>query len=267
MIYYYSGCGNSRYVAASLSKELGEDLEFIPDLIDKGLEEFDCEGGLLGFVFPVYAWDVPTIVRDFIKNACWKGKPEYVWFACTCGDNIGLTDRQFRKILASVSLELDACFTFQMPETYLCFPGFSLDTDENAKLKNDAVRAKIPVVAEQIKGRQTVSDLIPGKHPWVNTHVIGSLFHLTISDSGFHTTDDCIGCGICARSCPVHNITMENQKHSSGNSHDGQETSQGEKRPKWNGNCLQCMACYHYCPKNAVQYRKLTAGKGQYFFK
>ena len=40
MIYYYSGCGNSRYVAESLSKELGEDLEFIPDLIDKGLEEF-----------------------------------------------------------------------------------------------------------------------------------------------------------------------------------------------------------------------------------
>ena len=78
MIYYYSGCGNSRYVAESLSKELGEDLEFIPDLIDKGLEEFDCEGGLLGFVFPVYAWDVPTLVRDFIKNACWKGKPEYV---------------------------------------------------------------------------------------------------------------------------------------------------------------------------------------------
>ena len=70
MIYYYSGCGNSRYVAESLSKELGEDLEFIPDLIDKSLEEFDCEGGLLGFVFPVYAWDVPTLVRDFIKNAC-----------------------------------------------------------------------------------------------------------------------------------------------------------------------------------------------------
>ena len=38
MIYYYSGCGNSRYVAESLSKELGEDLEFIPDLIDKGVD-------------------------------------------------------------------------------------------------------------------------------------------------------------------------------------------------------------------------------------
>ena len=133
MIYYYYGCGNSRYVAESLSKELGEDLGFIPDLIDKGGYEFDCEGGLLGFVFPVYAWNVPALVRDFVKKSRWKGKPDYVWFACTCGDNIGLTDKKFRGILSSVGLSLDACFTFQMPENYLCFPGFSLDTEENAK--------------------------------------------------------------------------------------------------------------------------------------
>ena len=59
--------------------------------------------------------------------------------------------------MASVSLELNACFTFQMPETYLCFPGFSLDTEENAKLKNDAVKAKISTVADQIRNRQNVS--------------------------------------------------------------------------------------------------------------
>ena len=169
--------------------------------------------------------------------------------------------------MASVSLELNACFTFQMPETYLCFPGFSLDTEENAKLKNDAVKAKISTVADQIRNRQTVSDLIPGKHPWINTHIIGSLFKLTISDSAFHTTDDCIGCGVCERSCPVHNITMEIQKPSSEGGQDGQMKETVVKRPKWNGNCLQCMACYHYCPKNAVQYGRLTAGKGQYYFK
>ena len=264
MIYYYSGCGNSRYVAESLSKELREDLEFIPDLIDKGVDEFDCEGGLLGFVFPVYAWNVPALVRDFVKKSRWKGKPDYVWFACTCGDNIGLTDKKFRGILSSVGLSLDACFTFQMPETYLCFPGFSLDTEENAKLKNDAVRARIPAVAEQIRSRQTVSDLIPGKHPWINTHIIGTLFNLTISDSAFHTTDDCIGCGICARSCPIHNITMELPSASS--MREKGSEAQGKKYPKWNGKCIQCMACYHYCPKNAVQYGKLTAGKGQYHF-
>lgn len=249
MVYYYSGCGNSRFIAKSLSEALNEEIAFIPDLIDKGLDEFQCEGECLGFVFPVYAWDVPTIVRDFVKKACWKGKPEYVWFACTCGDNIGLTDRQFRKILESVSLELNAAFCFQMPETYLCFPGFSLDTEENAKLKNDAARAKVTVVAEQIRNRENISALIPGNFPWSKTHILGSMFNLVVSDSGFHTTDDCIGCGICVRSCPVHNITMGDNK-----------------RPKWNGDCLQCMACYHYCPKNAVQYGKLTAGKGQYHF-
>lgn len=254
MIYYYSGCGNSRFVARSLADTLNEELKFIPDLMDQGEKEFDCNGGLLGFVFPVYAWDAPSVVKKFVRESTWKGKPDHVWFACTCGDNIGLTDRQFSNLLASCGLKLDACFTFQMPETYLCFPGFKLDTPENASLKNDTVRAKLPTVAEQIRKRLRVADLIPGSFPCFKTHVIGPLFNLIVSDSGFHTTEGCIGCGLCAKSCPFHNITMEKSDDS------------GISHPKWNGKCTQCMACYHYCPKNAIQYGKLTAGKGQYHF-
>ena len=248
MIYYYSGCGNSRFVAESLAEGLGEGLKFIPDLVDEGIGEYVCDAAMLGFVFPVYAWDVPKLVKEFVLKARWKGKPSYVWFACTCGDNIGMTDRTFRRTLSSKGLDLDAVFTFQMPETYLCFPGFSLDTPENARLKNDAVRRKLPDVVQLIKEHRQVVDLIPGGWPRTKTYLIGPLFNLVVSDSGFHSTDECIGCGICAKMCSRHNITMEN------------------KRPRWNGDCTQCMACYHYCPKNAVQYGKLTAGKGQYHF-
>ncbi|MBQ1741762.1 MAG: 4Fe-4S binding protein, partial [Oscillospiraceae bacterium] len=35
-------------------------------------------------------------------------------------------------------------------------------------------------------------------------------------------------------------------------------------RPAWQGHCVHCMGCYHQCPTNAVQYGKLTQGKGQY---
>jgi ferredoxin len=37
-------------------------------------------------------------------------------------------------------------------------------------------------------------------------------------------------------------------------------------RPRWNGNCTNCMSCYHRCPTNAVNFGKATLGKGQYFF-
>ena len=248
MIYYYSGCGNSRFVAETLAADLGEDLKFIPDLVDEGIGEYGCDAQMLGFVFPVYAWDVPKLVKEFVLKARWKGTPSYVWFACTCGDNIGMTDRTFRRTLASVGLKFDAVFTFQMPETYLCFPGFNLDTPENAKLKNDAVRKKLPDVARQIKERKQVVDLIPGGWPRTKTYLIGPLFNLVVSDSGFYAKDSCIGCGACAKVCSRHNILMKDGK------------------PYWNGDCTQCMACYHYCPVNAIHYGKLTEGKGQYHF-
>ena len=67
MIFYFSGTGNSRWVAESLGKRLEDAVEDIADVkIEK--EEYTLpEGEILGFVFPVYAWAPPTIVMDFIS--------------------------------------------------------------------------------------------------------------------------------------------------------------------------------------------------------
>ena len=68
MIYYYSGCGNSRWVAGELSGRLGESLVFIPEAIRAGEYDMPCEERTLGLVFPVYAWGVPAIVREFVRK-------------------------------------------------------------------------------------------------------------------------------------------------------------------------------------------------------
>ena len=68
------------------------------------------------------------------------------------------------------------------------------------------------------------------------------------TDETLIISDECIGCGKCVEPCPLKNISLENG------------------HPKWNGHCTMCMACYHYCPVNAIQYGKATEGKGQYYF-
>ena len=65
MIFYYSGCGNSRYVAERLADSLQEPLHFIPET---GPARALGEGEALGFVFPVYAWAPPHLVLDFIRR-------------------------------------------------------------------------------------------------------------------------------------------------------------------------------------------------------
>jgi len=249
MIFYFSGCGNSRFIAKEITAALNENLNFIPDLQREGYSE--ClinDGESLGFVFPIYAWSHPKLVEDFIISVQWKGNPNYVWFACTCGDEMGMTREAFEKILLSVGLHLDASFCFKMPETYLDFPFFKLDSKESEEKKIADARRKLPGVISQIRNKEKSSDVILGSFPKFKTNFIRHGFTKIVSDKKYFSTDSCIGCGKCVKVCPLKNITLENG------------------HPKWNGNCTQCMACYQYCPTNAVQYGNCTKGKGQYHF-
>ena len=101
MILWYSGCGNSRFVADTLSKELGDDsMLFIPEAARQGTGlEFGPDEAL-GIVFPVYSWSVPKLVSEFLRTVSIKGKPFYIFAACTCGDQTGLTYEHFCKDLS-----------------------------------------------------------------------------------------------------------------------------------------------------------------------
>jgi len=249
MIFYFSGCGNSRFIAKEITAALNESLNFIPDLQQEGYSE--ClinEGESLGFVFPIYAWALPKLVEDFIKSVKWKGNPSYVWFACTCGDEMGMARKAFEKLMLSVGLHLDASFCFKMPETYLDFPFFKLDSKESEGKKIADARRKLPAVIDQIRNKEKSSDVILGSFPKFKTYIIGYGFSKIVGDKKYFSTNSCISCGKCVKVCPLKNITLEND------------------RPKWNGNCTQCMACYQYCPTNAIQYGNCTKGKGQYHF-
>jgi len=251
MIYYYSGCGNSRFIAEQLAEGLGQETAFIPEfqrqMGENGMD-VDVDGQSVGFVFPIYAWAAPHLVEDFVLSVRWAGKPSYVWFACTCGDEMGMTHKTFAQTLLKAGLVLDAAYCFQMPETYLCFPGFKLDTEEGAKRKIDAAREKLPTVIESIKAERKVMDLIIGSMPRLKSYWIAAGFNKVVSDEKYHVLDSCISCGKCEKVCPLHNIKMV----------DG--------RPQWQGGCTQCMACYQYCPTNAIRYATYTDGKGQYHF-
>ena len=252
MILWYSGCGNSRFIADTLAREFKDDnMVFIPEAARQGtVLEFGPDD-ILGIVFPVYSWSVPKLVSEFLRTAQIKGKPSYIFAACTCGDETGLTEKHLRKDLAKQNLTLDAFFSFQMPETYVNLPGFKLDTPENAELKingtKENLKEAVRLISQRAKGN---FDKLKGGSSFLKSNILKPLFYgLLITDRKFRVSDSCIGCGICAKNCPLQNITMQND------------------HPKWNGHCTNCMSCYHRCPKNAINFGKATQGKGQYYFK
>ena len=252
MILWYSGCGNSRFVADTLSRELNDsNMVFIPEAARRNMELEFGPDETLGIVFPVYSWSVPKLISEFLRTARIKGNPSYIFAAVTCGDETGLTEKHLKKDLAKQGLTLNAFFSFQMPETYVNLPGFKLDTPENAERKINATRDNLQHAVTLIKERAKGNfDKLKGGSSFLKSNILKPLFYgLLITDRKFRVSDSCIGCGICAKNCPLQNITIEND------------------RPKWNGHCTNCMSCYHRCPKNAINFGKGTLGKGQYYFK
>lgn len=56
MIFYFSGTGNSAWVARQIAKAQQEELLAIAEEINKNKEYALKDGEKVGFVFPVYAW-------------------------------------------------------------------------------------------------------------------------------------------------------------------------------------------------------------------
>lgn len=240
MILYFSGTGNSRRVAETLHTLLDEQMFCMEHSYNDLPPLADDES--LGIVFPVYAWGVPKIVEEFLADISVGDR--YVWAVMTCGDDMGYADNVLEKIIRR---KVNAAFSVQMPNTYVCLPGFDVDAPELAAKKQRETAERLPSIAERIKTRATCRELTRGGSPWMKTYVIRPLFNkFLVTDKYFKTSADCNACGLCAKRCPVGDIEL------------------CDARPSWrHQNCTGCLRCYHNCPKRAIEWGAYTKRKGQ----
>ena len=65
MVLYFSGTGNSKYVAKRIADALGDTLLSMNERIKAGDASAVGCGERLVIVTPTYAWRIPRIVRDW----------------------------------------------------------------------------------------------------------------------------------------------------------------------------------------------------------
>ena len=73
MVFYFSGTGNSQLAAKQIAAELGYELVSINEHLKKGGKRTFRSERPLVFVAPIYAWRVPRVVEQWIRDNRFKG--------------------------------------------------------------------------------------------------------------------------------------------------------------------------------------------------
>ena len=242
-IYYFTGTGNSLWAARKLAEKLDNAqlislAAVIPEALNPGSR-------IIGLSFPVHIWGVPRIVIDFVQRLDSDPAKYYFALAVNAGQ-AAATLLQLQKIFAAKGCELHAGFSLDMPSNYIPWGGAVAEDKQRRKFK--LADKKIGRIAEIVKAQ---GKLAPEKGPlWQN--ILFSFFyrkaspHIHKMDKSFWADDKCNTCCVCEKICPVHNISMDND------------------RPAWQHHCEQCFACLHWCPEEAIQHGKNTQNKKRY---
>ena len=88
MIVYFSGTGNSKYVAERLAAATNETAVSIEGLSANITLN---DGERFGLVVPTYFWELPAIVREFLDKLTIKNAAgHYIYFVATYGTSFSV---------------------------------------------------------------------------------------------------------------------------------------------------------------------------------
>ena len=253
MIFYFTGTGNSLWVAKMLSETFHETLISIATELNEKKEEnlvYSLRADeKIFFVYPVHSWGPAVSIMRFIARLKLENYfHQPIYSVATCGDECGYANRLLGKALNSRQLVLTNAYSVTMPNNYILLPGFSVDSKEIEKKKLEQAPIRMAEIIKAIQTEKTLDLYHKGGAPWIKTYLVYPLFaNLAIGKNSFRVTDACISCGLCERICPTQTIRMKDGK------------------PIWTDTCVQCVACIHRCPVRAIEYGKETIKKGRYY--
>ena len=242
MICYFSGTGNSKYVADRLAEKTGHAVFSINDGLKNGTIPAVGDKDII-IVSPTYAWRLPKVVDKWIREANFDGAKR-IWFVMTCGGEIGNAGSHNMLVTAAKRLAYKGSVGIKMPDNYIIM--FNDISQRDADALYIKAERKIDEVASLISSGQSFDAPKVGLPDKMKSGYVNNVFYHNVKADKYYSTEACISCGKCEMVCPLNNVSLK------------------EGRPVWGKNCTHCMACISYCPVNAIEYGKKTAGKRRY---
>ncbi len=237
-IFYFTGTGNSLYIAKKISEKL-KNCELIEI---KYNQEYKINHDIVGIVFPVHAYGLQPIIKNFLKLNEIKANYKFAIANCAGGPGNTLLD------LYNLNKTFNYIDYILMPENYSIL--------KNPISKEQAIK----FMENKKENLKKIITNIQNRKNYLNLNkkfIISRLFFKIINKSfirglkhsvKFFKVDKtkCTGCSICSKSCPMNNIEMVNNL------------------PLWNKNCIQCFRCINICPEHTISFTPITKNRNQY---
>ena len=240
MILYFSATGNSKYVTIRISENIHEEMKRIEDCIIENKYRFADKQ--IGIISPTYFWGMPSIVCDFLKKS--QFHTDYLYFIATYGTTPGAIGVLANKAIQN--RDIDAFYSVRMVDTYT--PVFNISTKEKQKKFTKNTETEIETIIKCVQERAHNKKIKHSLPAFLVKRIAQPIYNRKARlTRRLSVNENCIGCGLCEKKCPVQAIQIYKGK------------------PIWvKKKCTMCLGCLHRCPEFAIQCGKNTIDHGQY---
>lgn len=244
MIIYFSGTGNSEYVAKKISKELQDEvLNIFEKIRTRDYSDLISDRPWV-IVVPTYAWRIPRIVHEWLMKTELGGNKN-IYFVMTCGADIGNAGTYLNKLCEEKGMNYRGCVSVIMPENYIAL--FSTPSKEEALVTIEQAEQKISSTIQCIRTDIAFPESKATFKAKFSSGFVNNIFYpIFVHSKKFYVTDACVSCKKCENVCPLENIHLNDGK------------------PNWGNHCTHCMACICRCPKEAIEYGEHSKGMARY---
>ncbi len=233
IVFYFSGTGNSRFIAEQFSRAVGAGCRSVEEATDFDalIEQTDA----VGFCYPVYGSCVPRPMREFVLAHGYALTKKRIVILCTQLAFSGDGAHALCAFLPGEKTDVVYAEHFNMPNNISNFLLFPVKNGmQNKTCLKKAIRRAERAADEVLRGviRRR------GFH-WLSV-LIGKcqsvLWPLVERQAAndVRISADCTRCGLCARICPMHNL---------------KEVEDGIEQ---GGICALCYRCVNACPERAI---------------
>lgn len=243
---YFSGTGNTKYIAEKFSETIQADCFSIE-------EEADFQGLItrtdtIIFCYPVYGSCVPLIMREFVIKHKLYLHGKKIIILCTQNLFSGDGARVFTDLLTGLDYHVIYAEHFNMPNNICNLFFYPLSNEK--KINNYVIKAekKIKKTCENIKNGITIRRgfNIFSKYLGFFTQRIYFVRFEPKAKIDVRVDSDCTSCWLCIEICPMKNL----------------ENKENKVIPK--GKCTLCYRCVNKCPGRAITVLRHEKVKKQY---